>query len=135
MNRDRLEKSIKVHEGLRLEPYFCSEGKLTIGYGYNLENGIPIPVADLLFTFSLNKAMADAQHMIPTFKYLSAQRQEVLVEMVFQLGLTGVLRFKRMLQALKAKDYDQAAAEMLDSRWRRQTPSRAELLASRMVKG
>ena len=135
IKRDRLRKSIQVHEGLRLKPYFCTEGKLTIGYGYNLENGIPLKIADDLLSISLTKAYEESKHMVPTFTRLTGQRQEVIVEMVFQLGLAGVLRFRRMMKALTADDYDQAAAEMLDSKWHQQTRNRAELLASRMVKG
>ena len=52
--------------------------------------------------------------------------------MVFQLGKTGVSKFKKMLKALKKKDYKEAANQMLDSKWHTQTPERAEGLASLM---
>jgi lysozyme len=70
--------------------------------------------------------------MIPRFRDLSPIRQEVLVEMVYQLGLTGVLGFRRMLDALRQSDYRLASVEMLRSRWAEQTPNRASELALRM---
>jgi len=56
----------------------------------------------------------------------------VLIEMVFQLGVGGVSKFKKMWSALQEQDYNKASIEMLDSRWAKQTPSRANSLASIM---
>lgn len=137
MNRDRLRESVKEHEGLRLKPYRCTADKLTIGYGRNLDDrGISVAEAEFLLNYDLSWCEASARHSIPRFSKLSSLRQEVLVEMVFQLGLAGVLRFKRMIQAIRDKDYTLAAAEMLDSKWAQQdTPARAKRLAERFRRG
>ena len=62
-------------------------------------------------------------------------RKAILMDMVYQLGMNNVMKFSKMLDALKDMDYDRASAEMLDSRWHSQTPKRCELLASRMKLG
>jgi lysozyme len=127
MNRERLRESIKGHEGLRLKPYRCTADKLTIGYGRNLEDrGISPAEAEYLLTHDLSRCEASARHAIPRFRELTAARQEVIVEMIFQLGLGGVLNFKRMIQAIRDNDMPLAGREMLDSKWaQRDTPERA----------
>jgi lysozyme len=64
-----------------------------------------------------------------TFSMLSQYRQAVLIDMSYQLGVTGVLRFTKMWSAIAAGHFKTAAAEMLDSLWARQTPARAKRLA------
>lgn len=71
----------------------------------------------------------------PWFQHLNDARQAVLIGMIFQMGLTRVLGFRRALVAMKAGDFAQAGVEMLDSDWARQTPSRARRMADQMVSG
>ena len=59
--------------------------------------------------------------------------EEIIIEMVFQLGKTGVSKFKNMWKALSGVDYTTAAMEMLDSRWAKQTPNRAEAMSAEMA--
>jgi lysozyme len=66
---------------------------------------------------------------------LSPQRQGVIVEMIFQLGMSGVRGFRRMWDALRNNDYNEAGAEMIDSAWAQQTPTRAQTLAEIMKTG
>ena len=63
---------------------------------------------------------------------LKKEANEIILEMVFQLGKTGVSKFKKMWSALKNNDYKKASEEMLDSKWAKQTPERAESLADLM---
>ena len=63
---------------------------------------------------------------------LHVQAKEVIVEMVFQLGVGGVQKFKKMWEALRNGDYQEASVQMLDSRWAKQTPKRAESLSNTM---
>lgn len=129
-----LRQQIKSDEGLRLKPYKCSSGKLTIGYGYNLENGIPQHFADMLFDLSLQTATRDAVSIISDCNIRpSWQLRDILIQMCFQLGKTGVLKFKKMLTALEKGDYKTASKEMLNSDWHKQTPARCERLANAMV--
>lgn len=66
------------------------------------------------------------------FTTLDDIRQKVVIDMAFNLGVNGVLSFKNMIQALKEKDYDKAAEEMLDSLWAEQVGNRADRLAKMM---
>lgn len=127
---------LKADEGLRLRPYTCTGGALTIGYGHNLDaRGIPLGVADLLFELDLRGALAGAAMVCPTFGQLSQARQVVLVSMAFQLGTAGLGSFKRFLASVQAQAWDRAADELLDSLAARQTPQRWARHAEMMRKG
>jgi lysozyme len=63
---------------------------------------------------------------------INEQAHEILIEMVFQLGKTGVSKFKNMWKALSELNYVGASYEMLDSRWSKQTPNRAKSMAKIM---
>jgi lysozyme len=128
-----LLERIKRHEGLRLKPYRCSSGKLTIGYGRNLEdNGISAAEADSLLNEDIKRCEAECQKAFPWFTQLNSTRQGVIVELDFNLGLTRLLGFKKMLAACEQGNYEQAAREMLDSLWARQVGQRAVTLAELM---
>jgi lysozyme len=129
-----LIEQLKADEGLQLTPYNDSRGNLTIGYGHNLGAGIPKFVAELLLTSDLTAATRDAQ-TFPQFASLSVPRQEVLIQMVFNLGLVKVHTFSHMLRALTKGDYQGVATEMLASDWHKEVGARAERLAAQMVQG
>ena len=106
-------------------------GKPTVGYGCLLcaPGGITKDEALAL----LNARVAKARELaatIPVYASLDAVRQGVLVQMVYQMGLAGVLGFKNTLAALAAGDWARAASCMRLSRWAEQTPSRANRLAA-----
>ncbi|MCD6320376.1 MAG: glycoside hydrolase family protein [Candidatus Desulfofervidaceae bacterium] len=132
-----LKKRLKKHEGLKLSPYRCPTGHLTIGYGHNLEaKGITPDVAEILLEKDMQDAFYDLKQLPEeSWKHLSLRRQCVLVEMIFNMGVTKVLKFKHMLKALAEKDYKRAAEEMLDSRWAEQVGERAKTLAKIMEEG
>ena len=126
---------IKRHEGLSTKPYYCTADKLTIGYGRNLEVGITEEEAEYLLANDLKTAKAGAESFAAYWE-MNNIRREVLVEMIFQLGLTGVSKFKKFLAASQNHDWARAADEMLDSRWaREQTPERAKTLAKLFLRG
>lgn len=135
---DKLNKLIKEHEGLRLKPYDDSLGRLTIGYGRCLETrGITMAEAEAMFATDVAEAVEQAKLLVPgeTWIKMGEERRAVLSEMVFQLGGSGVARFRRMISALENEDWYVASLEMLDSRWHKQTPNRAEELSERMREG
>ncbi|MDX8413914.1 MAG: hypothetical protein R8J85_07480 [Mariprofundales bacterium] len=135
MDTDRLRKMLVAHEGLRLAPYRDSVGKLTIGVGRNLDDvGISQAEAMLLLTDDIEGIVADLERQA-WFARLDGVRQIALVDMAFNLGLPRLLGFKRMVAALETGAWEQAAAEMLDSRWARQVGSRADELAQMMREG
>ncbi len=133
-----LVERIKKHEGFRANPYRCTAGKLTIGYGRNLEDkGISRNEAAALLMADINEAAEQLEKHIPNVleRIQGKARKEVLVEMVFNMGIGGVMKFRKMLGALVKQDYDKAAAEMLDSRWASQVGQRAVTLANIMRNG
>lgn len=131
---DLAEKLIKKNEGLRLKPYKCTAGKLTIGYGHNIEdNGISLYVAEVILALDLEACENDLKNF-PFWYELSDERRAVLMDMRFQLGLTKFMRFKKMLAALVVGDFETAATELLDSDYAKQTPTRAKANA-RMMRG
>lgn len=133
----RAKAQIKKDEGLRLRIYKCSQGKLTIGYGFNLsDNPISTHVAEMLFNDQFNKNLIPAMQFAgDVWNVLSEVRQAVILNMCYQLGPEKLFGFKRMRAALLELDYDACADEMLDSLWATQTPKRATRLAAEMRLG
>lgn len=125
---------IKRHEGLRLKPYRDTVGKLTIGYGRNLEDaGLSPEEAEVLLRNDLFRCEAELREALgETYEALSPARKAALLDMIYNLGKTRFLGFKKMIAALKAGDFARAAAEMLDSRWAAQVGQRAQFLAEKM---
>ena len=133
--RTDLLESVKKNEGFRAEPYKDHLGYLTIGYGTLLENGITKEEAEALLKIRLTNSMVALITHRPVIKNLSVERQDVIYEMGYQLGVSGVLKFNKMWYALEREDYDEAAIQMLDSKWSQQTPGRASKLAEIMKTG
>lgn len=133
---ESLEDSLIRHEGLRLKPYRCTAGKLTIGIGRNLDDtGISEAEARLMLRNDIVAAEHQLKATFPWFTTLDPLRQQILINMAFNLGLPRLRRFRRMLAAVEQGDYQQAAIEMLDSRWARQVKGRADELARWMRNG
>ena len=138
---DELKARVQDHEGLRTSVYLDSLGKKTVGIGHLVQphemerfaEGVEIPMDDIMeiFEMDLNRAAAGADMLIEDKIGHDVPQQlgEVILEMVFQLGTTGVGKFLKFFKALRVKDYKTAAAEMKDSRWHSQTPKRCESLA------
>ena len=140
---DELKARIRDHEGCVDTVYLDTLGNATIGIGHlvqpherqRFKEGIKISVDEIedLFLIDLNRACAGAEQLISENyrgdKRLPQVIEHVIVEMVFQLGKTGVSKFKKMWKALSDGDKKQASLEMQDSRWHSQTPVRCEALA------
>jgi lysozyme len=123
------------HEGMRLRAYLCSKGKITIGVGRNLEDrGITEAEAHAMLDHDLEDVCKEAERFT-WYATLSPARQDVIVSMLFNLGLTRFLKFKNLIEALRLGQFEKAAAEMLDSDWHRDVKGRAEELAALMKAG
>ena len=132
----RMRDQLVRHEGLRLKPYRCSAGKLTIGVGRNIEDvGITEEEAMTMLSNDISRVIGELDRRIPAFASLNEVRRRVLIDMGFNLGSNRLMKFRRMLAALEAGDYAQAAVEMLDSRWARQVGNRAVSLKNMMETG
>ena len=130
-----IEEQLILHEGLKLKPYRCPAGYLTIGVGRNLETkGLSKEEALFLLRNDIREVTKQLEQY-PWFTKLDPVRQKVLIDMAFNLGVTGLLSFKRMIAALERGDYETAANEMLDSLWYQQVGKRAERLVEMMRTG
>lgn len=125
-----LIEEIKNNEGFSGTVYKDSLEFDTIGYGTKLP--LSKDEAELILECRLREKMKVLQLVKPSVLDLPEQKREIIYEMAYQLGVSGVLKFKKMWKALEKKDYNEAAKEMLDSRWAEQTPQRANKLAEKM---
>ncbi len=129
-----LKERIKTHEGYRRKPYLCPAGKLTIGYGRNIEeNGITEAEASFLLDNDIKISEEECRRAFRWFDNLDEIRRGVIVEMHLNMGLKRLKTFKKMLAACEKQDYELAAREMLNSLWaREQVGKRAKTLANLM---
>ena len=138
-NLDEVKERIKTHEGFINYVYKDTLGKRTVGYGHlctddeNWEDGKCYDNSYLndVFEIDFMEATKQTEKLIGNL-VLEKEANEIILEMVFQLGKTGVSKFKKMWEALSGQDYKKAADEMLDSKWAKQTKNRAESLAEIM---
>jgi len=126
---------LKRDEGLRLKPYLCTAGKTTIGYGRNLsDRGITREEADFLLANDYISTKIQLRNNLDFYDDLPENVQSALINMAFNMGVLGLLRFKRMLYAMERGDFDEAALEALKSLWARQVGARADRIA-KQIKG
>jgi|Laugresu1bdmlbsd_1035121.scaffolds.fasta_scaffold01792_9 lysozyme len=136
IDRDAMVRQLRLHEGERLKPYRCTAGRLTIGVGRNLEDrGITREESAILLANDIADMEREIQRALPWVARLDEVRARVLVDMAFNLGIVGLLAFKRTLGAIEAGQYQQAATMMLDSKWAKQVGGRAERLSRMMATG
>jgi len=129
-------EQLKRHEGLRLKPYKCTGDKLTIGYGRNLEaKGITEVEANFMLAEDVAFYSEELSNKLSYFDNLSEARQAVLINMAFNLGVNGLMKFKKTLSYVSNQYYDQAAVEMLNSRWAKQVGKRSIELSEQMKTG
>ncbi len=134
----RLIEQLKRHEGFSSKPYRCTAGRLTIGYGRNLDaNGITEEEADRMLSSDLADVIQALCVRLPIYNdpTVSHVRLSVLDNMAFNLGVSGLLQFKKMIAAFEKRDYDTAAKEMLNSKWAKQVKGRAVELSEQMRTG
>ncbi len=134
---DRIKEQLVRHEGLRLKPYRCTAGKLTIGIGRNLDDsGISQSEAYIMLINDIMNCEKQLQAKIPDiYNGLDEVRKSVLLNMCFNLGVSGLLGFKNTLAFVKTGDWERAANNMLVSRWAKQVGRRAIELSELMRKG
>jgi lysozyme len=134
---NRIKAQLVRHEGLRLKPYRCTAGKLTIGIGRNLNDcGISQSEAYIMLINDIMNCEKQLQAKIPDiYNGLDEVRKSVLLNMCFNLGINGLLGFKNTLAFVEAGDWERAANNMLVSRWAKQVGRRAIELSELMRKG
>ena len=128
--KDLLEK-IKHHEGFVEHVYDDSLGIPTIGYGFAIKDLIlDEDIAEEILIRKLEKLKRNANRRFKWLEDMPVEVQEVVVNMCYQLGVTGVSKFKKAISAMQERDWITASEEMLDSKWAKQTPNRAKELSN-----
>ena len=136
MMLSKLRPMLVRHEGLKLKVYKCPAGRWTIGVGRNVEDlGLTRDEAMHLLDNDIRRVHAEVKRVFPWFPLLDEPRQLVLMNMAFNLGTDGLIKFTQMLEAIKRKDWTKAAEEMRDSKWAKQVGSRAIELSLIMKTG
>ena len=156
-------KQLMLHEGVRLKPYRCSAGKLTIGVGHNYQdNGLPewlrselgaksndcveltraisehgftMEQSDRLLLDDVAKFRMALERRLPWFGELDAIRKRVLIDMAFNMGIATLMTFKNTLKMIEQGDYVGASKGMMSSKWAKQVKGRAERLSKMMATG
>ena len=146
-----ISQRLQIHEGLRLKPYFCTRGKQTIGVGRCLDtnpltaeeekvvgdwrHGITKGAAIYLLHNDIKRVYRALKKNIDFFKDLDDERQYALLDMAFNLGIHGLLQFKKMLAAMASGNYAEAAEECLNSKYAAEVGRRAERIARTIKTG
>ena len=131
-----LIKQIKEHEGLRLKPYKCPAGKLTIGYGHNLEdNGLTKTACEYILIEDIEEAKKNFYAVFTKdfFGTLKDNQKIALIDMMFNLGLSRFLTFKKFILAVKQRNFDRASVEIIHSKAYTQAKRRYQLLAEQIL--
>ena len=140
IDMNKLLESVKKHEGYRNKVYLDTLGKRTVGVGHlcvedfweddkEYEESFLMEILEK----DLQSAIDQADDMCSNLT-ISDDAKIIIIEMIFQLGGNGVSKFRKMWQALQQDppDYAEASVQMLDSRWAKQTPNRAQEMAEHM---
>lgn len=128
---------VKKHEGLSLKPYKDTVGKLTIGYGRNLEDkGITQSEAEFLLENDLKEVYGDLESIFGRDIWtIDIDRIAALADMRFNLGAAGFRKFKKLIAVVKERDWNKAVQEVRDSLWYSQVKTRGEDIVKLLQSG
>ena len=131
----RIRAMIQRHEGYRPFLYYDTEGVLTAGYGHAFQEGglIPREISEALFRIDYDNAVRD--FICLDLENLDPVRQAVVIDMLYNLGRSRLMTFRRTLTALRIGNYARAADDMVDSKWYHQVGTRAVELVEMMRSG
>lgn len=135
MGYHNLKERIKSNEGFSSKPYKDQLGYLTIGYGHLilpnenilLKKQIHKKELEEIFEKDFKKALSNFNNAFKSFT-LKEKESELLIEMIFQLGIKGCLKFKNLIKNIKKGNKHLVCFDMMDSLWYKQTPNRVKTL-------
>tara|TARA_S200002703_G_scaffold135298_1_gene124119 strand:+ start:322 stop:747 length:426 start_codon:yes stop_codon:yes gene_type:complete len=131
---NQIKDHVKEYEGYSQLVYECTAGYATIGYGRNLEQrGITKEESEYLLANDLQQCLKELRGIINKFDELPEKAQLVLVDMCYNLGLSKLLNFENMLDAIDARNWQEASEQLLDSRYAAQVKRRARINASYLL--
>ncbi|MNQ43060.1 Phage lysozyme [compost metagenome] len=130
---------LKRDEGIEKSAYIDSLGYLTIGVGRLIDakkgGGLSNEEIDFLLMNDIRSKESELSNKVKFYNKLDDARKGVLLNMAFNLGVGGLLKFKNTLRLVEIGDYKSASVEMLNSTWARQVGSRAKRLSKQMLTG
>ena len=143
MNIDTLRKELEIDEGVKHEIYLDHLGLPTFGIGHLITKSdeeygedVGTPVSDdrvkECFESDVKQVIKDCQILYDDFNDLPEEAQLIIANMMFNMGRPRLSKFKGMKRGVDARDWNQAADEMVDSRWYQQVTKRADRLVTRM---
>lgn len=126
----KLKNLLFNHEDYRQFPYKDTTGHLTIGIGRNLtDRGISLSESYYLLNEDIIYFSSKLYNVLPWFIDLDENRQIALIDMCFNLGLQGLLSFKKTLSLIAQGKHDEASIEVLKSKWATQVGDRAKMIS------
>jgi lysozyme len=143
MDVDKLREELIYDEGVRLDVYRCTEGYLTVGIGHKIIDGdaeygkpegytITEKRMKQLFDLDIAVVREDCHRLYDDFDDLPEEAQRIIANMMFNLGLPTMKKFRGMKRCVDERNWSGAADEMVDSRWYEQVTNRANRLVKRM---
>jgi lysozyme len=143
MDISKLREQLEIDEGVVYEIYLDHLGYPTFGIGHLIREtdpehgcdvGTPVSEARVeeAFAEDIQGVLRDCEVVYPQFASLPGEAQQIIANMMFNLGRPRLSQFKGMKAGVDAEDWNRAADEMVDSRWYRQVGARAERLVERM---
>ena len=143
MNIDQLREELKIDEGVKYEIYLDHLGLPTFGIGHLVlesdpEHGQPVGTAvsedrvNECFARDVDVVLEECKKLLPSFEVLPEEVQLIIANMMFNMGRPRLSGFKNFIAAVAISNWQEAANQMVDSRWYRQVTNRAERLVKRM---
>lgn len=130
MDTSAVTAQLKQDEGWRAHGYHDHLGYLTVGYGFLIDDrragGMPKEVGEYWLMHNIHGIVNSLHRSLPWFESRPQPVKEALVNMAYQMGIAGLLSFRRTLAHIESGRYSEAADEALRSRWATQTPERAK---------
>jgi lysozyme len=137
--RDKLISMLKRHEGVETHAYKCSENKITIGVGRNVDKGGGLGLSDdevnYLLQNDIDRVISELNSEYDWFSDLDEVRQDAMIDISFNLGQTRLRAFKNALSAMAEGDWGEAADQFMDSRWSGQVGKRSNHLTDMIRTG
>lgn len=143
MDIDKLREQLKIDEGVKYEIYLDHLGLPTFGIGHLVLDsdaesgqGVGTPVSESrvneCFDKDVEVVLSECRILYPDFDDLPEEVQQIIANMMFNMGRPRLSKFKGMKRNVDARDWMGAATEMVDSHWYRQVTNRADRLVTRM---
>ena len=143
MNINKLRRQLEIDEGVKYEVYLDHLNKKTFGIGHlvlakdpesKMEVGDPVAErrVEEAFDKDIQSVIDDCQRLYSNFNAMPEECKQITANMMFNMGLPKMKAFKKMNAAIEDEDYLKASEEMVDSKWYRTVPNRADRLVQRM---